>query len=291
MSQKILVTGASSGFGTMIVHTLMEGGHKVAASMRGVEGKNAKAAEELRAKGAVVVELDVTSDESTNQGVAKAIEGLGGLDGVVNNAGVGVIGLQENFTIEDWKTVFEVNVFGVQRVMRAALPTLRAQGSGLLISISSLLGRMTIPFYGPYNATKWALEAMMENYRSELSNLGIESCLVEPGGFATDFFDKLIQPSDTSRDESYGELVGGPKALFEAFEGALAENSEQNPQLVADAVRSLVDADHGTRPFRTPVDKLGMGDALIPTNELLEGVTRGVYGNFGLEGMLEVKTS
>ena len=129
----------------------------------------------------------------------------------------------------------------------------------------------------------------MENYRSELSNLGIESCLVEPGGFATDFFGKLLTPSDTSRDESYGELVGGPKALFEAFEGALAQNPEQNPQLVADAVAALVDDEHGSRAFRTPVDNMGMGAAIGPTNDMLEGVTRGIYGNFGLEGMLEVK--
>lgn len=291
MSQKVLVTGASSGFGTMIVNSLLEKGHSVAATMRGVDGKNSQAAQELREKGAAVVELDVTSDESANQGVAEAIDQLGGLDVVVNNAGVGVIGIQETFTVEDWKAVFEVNVFGVQRVMRAALPTLRSQGKGVLISVSSLLGRMTFPFYGPYNATKWALEAMMENYRSELSNFGIESCLVEPGGFPTDFFGKLITPSDTSRDKSYGELVNGPKALFEAFEGALAQRPEQDPKLVSDAVCDIIETEHGQRPFRTPVDKMGMGEALIPTNELLEQVTQGIYGNFGMDGMLKVKTN
>ena len=184
MSKKVLITGASSGFGALTAKTLLSQGHTVVATMRNADTKNKQIAEELTGLGASIVELDVTSDDSVNSGVEKAIELMGGLDVVVNNAGIGVLGIQENFTIEDFKRLFEVNVFGVQRVNRAALPHLRKQGSGLLIHVSSLLGRMVLPFYGPYNATKWAVEALAENYRIELSGFGIDSCIVEPGGLS-----------------------------------------------------------------------------------------------------------
>ena len=178
---KILITGANGGFGVLTVKTLLNQGHSVVATMRNVESKNKTAADELSALGAKIVNLDVTDDESVNSGVAKAIALLDGLDVVVNNAGVGVLGIQEQFTIDDFKHLFDVNVFGVQRVNRAILPHFRNQGAGLLVHISSLLGRIAFPFYGPYNASKWALEALAENYRVELSGFGVDSCIIEPG--------------------------------------------------------------------------------------------------------------
>ena len=119
---KVLITGANGGFGALTVKTLLEQGHSVVATMRNIETKNKAKADELSALGAKIVNLDVTNDDSVNAGVAKAIELMGGLDVVVNNAGVGVLGIQEQFTIDDFKRLFDVNVFGVQRVNRAALP-------------------------------------------------------------------------------------------------------------------------------------------------------------------------
>ncbi|MEO1435616.1 MAG: SDR family oxidoreductase [Bacteroidota bacterium] len=289
MSKRVLITGANGGFGWLTVETLLKNGHQVVGSVRGINGKNKDAAEALIGLGAHVVEIDVTQNESVESGVHQAIDLLGGLDVVINNAGVGVLGFQEHFTPEDFQRLFDVNVFGVQRVNRAAIPTLRAQGDGLLIHISSLLGRMTIPFYGPYNASKWALEAVAENYRAELSGFGIETCIVEPGGFATDFFGSLMQPSDQSRDDQYGDMIGAPKMMFDSFEGALANNPDQNPQNVADAIVSVVEGAKGQRPFRTIVDKLGMGDHLVGYNDMLHQITKGVYGAFHIDGMLEVK--
>lgn len=288
MSSKVLVTGASGGFGALTVKSLLANGHAVAATMRNTTTRNKEKTDELTSLGAHVIELDVTSDESVNAGVAKAIELLGGLDVVVNNAGVGVLGIQENFTIEDFKKLFEVNVFGVQRINRAALPHLRAQGSGLLIHVSSILGRMVMPFYGPYNASKWALEALAENYRIELSAFGVDSVLVEPGGYATDFFGSLITPSDSGRDASYGPMVDAPKQLFDSFEGALAGNPDQDPQQVADAILNLVETPAGERPVRTVVDNMGMGTHIKPYNEGLEQIHQGVFGAFGMEGMLKL---
>ncbi|MEM9077518.1 MAG: SDR family oxidoreductase, partial [Bacteroidota bacterium] len=221
---KILITGANGGFGALTVKTLLEQEHSVVATMRNTETKNKGKADELSALGAKIVCLDVTDDESVNSGVAQAIDLLDGLDVVINNAGIGVLGIQEQYTTDDFKRLFDVNVFGVQRVNRAALPHLRKQGSGLLIHISSLLGRITFPFYGPYNASKWAVEALAENYRIELSGFGVDSCLVEPGGYPTGFFDSLMKPSDTSQNESYGDMIHAPKQAFDSFEGALASN-------------------------------------------------------------------
>lgn len=122
MSQKILITGANGGFGRLTVNSLLAKGHHVAATMRGVQGKNAEAAKELASAGAFIVEIDVTNDESVEKGVLEAIAKLGGLDVVVNNAGLCVMGMQEHFTANDFHQLFDVNVFGVQRVNRAVLP-------------------------------------------------------------------------------------------------------------------------------------------------------------------------
>ncbi len=290
MEQNVLITGANSGFGRMMVDTLLASNNKVVAAMRGVEGKNQEAAQELEQAGVPVVEIDVTSDESVNSGVEAGIEKLGGLDVVVNNAGVGVAGMQEHFTIDDFRKLFEVNVYGVQRVNRAVLPHFRGQHSGLVIYISSLLGRMTLPFYGPYNASKWALEALAENYRVELSGFGVDNCIIEPGGFATSFFGNLMQPSDQSRNESYGDFMNAPAQMGEGFNEALANNPEQDPQKVADAVADLVNGKAGERPFRTVVDNMGMGDPLKGYNDQLEQVMQGVYGAFQIDGMLKLNT-
>ncbi|MEO0895325.1 MAG: SDR family oxidoreductase [Bacteroidota bacterium] len=286
---KIFITGANGGFGALTVKSLLEAGHKVVATMRNTTTKNKEAAEALAASGAIIVEVDVTDDDSVNKGVENAIAQMGGLDVVINNAGVGVLGIQEQFTIEDFKRLFDVNVFGVQRVNRAALPYLRKQGSGLLIHVSSLLGRIAFPFYGPYNASKWALEALAENYRVELSGFGVDSCIVEPGGYPTSFFHSLMRPSDHSQDESYGPMVHAPKQAFDNFEGALASNPAQNPQNVADAIAKLIDTPAGSRPSRTVVDKMGMGDHIHPYNEQLAHIHQGLYAAFGMGDMLKLK--
>jgi NAD(P)-dependent dehydrogenase (short-subunit alcohol dehydrogenase family) len=289
MSKKILITGASGGFGGLITEGLLARGHRVAASMRDPDGRNRAVADKLRRAGATVLEIDVTSDASVSQGAARAIEQLGGLDVLVNNAGVGVIGLQESYTADDYKRLFDVNVFGVQRMNRAVIPHFRAQRRGALVHVSSLLGRITIPFYGPYNSTKWALEAMAENYRSELSAFGIESVIVEPGGYATSFIDHLMRPSDTARTAEYGAMAGAPDAALSGFENVLKANPQQDPHDVARAIAELVELPAGQRPFRTVVDHLGMGDPVARYNEHLHELTRSIYTNFGTADMLTVK--
>ncbi len=289
MAQKVLLTGASGGFGQLITNTLINAGHEVVASMRGVNGKNKEVAEKLESIGAKVVEIDVTSDESVKDGIVKAIELLGEIDVVINNAGLGVVGMQEHFTTADLQKLFDINVIGVQRVNREVLPHLRAKGSGLIIYISSLLGRIPLPFYGPYNATKWALEALAENYRIELNGFGVDNVIVEPGGYPTSFMNNLMKPSDQTRETSYGEFMHAPQQMFEGFEQALSANPAQNPQKVADEVLQVIETPAGQRAFRNVVDSMGMGEHVKGYNDHLDQVTKGIFGAFHIDGMLELK--
>ncbi len=288
MNKKILITGASGGFGFLVSKALTEKGHKVVGTMRSTAGKNLQVAQDLNALGVELVELDVTDDMSVRSGVERAIKILGGLDVIINNAGVGSMGIQELFSVEDMQKVFDVNVFGVQRVLRAVLPTFRAQGSGTILQISSCIGRITFPFYGVYSASKWALEALAENYRTELSGFGIESCIIEPGGMPTTFMDALLRPSDTGRAEAYGDMAHAPEASLKAFHDALEANPMQRPQKVADSIAELLDLPFGKKPFRTVVDYMGMGEPVQEYNNLLHRITKDIYTGFGTEGMLSL---
>jgi NAD(P)-dependent dehydrogenase (short-subunit alcohol dehydrogenase family) len=287
----VLITGASVGLGRLAALALIEAGHTVVASMRDPGSRNAEAADGLRSAGAHIVDLDVTDDASVEAAVASAIDLVGRLDIVINNAGTGSNGLIETFTSDDWKASFEVNVFGVHRVSRAVLPHMRANGSGLVMIISSVAGRMALPFFGPYNAAKFAVEGLAETYRSELSVLGIETCVVEPGAFPTNFIGNLMAPSDRSREAGYGEMALAPQNLLATFEGVMAANAVQDPRNVAAALVALVETPHGKRPFRTIVDNLGMGDAAAPYNLSAEQMTAAIYGAFGMGHMLEVNST
>ncbi|MFN8256139.1 MAG: SDR family oxidoreductase [Bacteroidales bacterium] len=289
MAKKIIITGASGGFGKLTVLTLLQKGHNVAATMRDINGKNKNVADELRKAGAKVLEIDVTNDTSVTTGVKAAIAGLNGLDVLINNAGVGVLGMQEFFTPSDFQKIFDINVFGVQRMNRAVVPYFREQKSGLIVYTSSLLGRIALPFYGTYQASKWALEALAENYRVELSAFGIENCIVEPGGYPTAFSDNLVRPGDKSREMSYGDFAKVPEAALHNFENVLKNNPQQDPQKVAEAFAELIDKPKGEKPFRTTVDFIGMADHIQKYNEHLEQIMTGLYTNFGMQGMLKVK--
>jgi NAD(P)-dependent dehydrogenase (short-subunit alcohol dehydrogenase family) len=282
----VFITGAGGGFGARMARTLRQAGHTVVGTMRDSTGRNAAAAAQLRALGVTVREMDVTSDASVEQAIADTIAEVGTLDVVVNNAGVGVIGVQEAFTATDLQRLFDINVFGAHRVTRGATPHLRANGSGRVVFMSSLLGRIAVPFYGPYNASKWALEGLAENYSLELSGFGIDVAIIEPGGYPTSFIPNLVTPSDRDRVAALQPLSDAATQFLHGFEQALASNEAQDPQLVADALLALVTAPAGTRPFRTIVDRMGMGDHLEGYNAHLAQVTAGIFGAFGIAPML-----
>lgn len=290
VAQNVFITGTNSGLGRLTAVSLLESGHTVVASMRDIETRNAEAASDLRSMGAHVVELDVTNENSVNAAVESAVDTVGRLDVVINNAGVGSLGLLETFTTADWQASFDINVFGMVRVTRAVLPHMRTQGSGLLIFLSSAAGRIGFPFFGPYNAAKFAVEGLAETCRSDLSTLGLQTCVIEPGPFPTNFIEGLMTASDHSRDASYGDFINAPSAAVAGFEAAMGGNPEQNPQKVADAIVALLSMPTAERPFRTVVDGMGIAEAVTPFNQVGDSVTAGLYGAFGMADLLAVRT-
>ncbi len=158
MAKTILITGASSGFGRLTAEKLANSGHRVFAGFRSTDGAKKPVADELRGKKIEILRLDVTDQASIDSAVKQLLKTTNNqLDVVVNNAGMASAGISESFTAEQVREMFDVNVFGVQRVIRATLPALRAQRSGLVINIGSILGRVTIPFFGLYGASKYAV--------------------------------------------------------------------------------------------------------------------------------------
>ena len=155
-----------------------------------------------------IVKMDVIDSESTENSVNEAISAMVGLDVLFNNAGVGCFGIQELMSPDDTAWVMDVNVIGVQLVMRATLPHFRVEIRGTVLSAPSLISCIATLFYCTYSASKWALESIVECYRTELSGFGIGYCIIEPDAMPTAFCDALVTPSDAIREAENGEFAG-----------------------------------------------------------------------------------
>lgn len=253
----ILITGSSSGFGKITALTLAREGHRVYASMRDTTGRNKSIFREFTRDmdNLTPLELDVTVDSSVQKAVETIIEVEGKIDVLVNNAGIMNCGVTEAFTVEQASKQFDVNVLGCFRTVKAVLPPMRKQQSGLLIHVSSLAGRAVFPFFGLYCASKHALEAMAESLKYELGNANIDSVIIEPGPFETDLLLRNTpRPNDKATVEAYGEIGAIPDQILSSFLQAVNANKDSkdnDPQRIADAILALVSMDHGQRPTRT----------------------------------------
>ena len=285
--QTILITGASRGFGRDIAETLAAQGHRVFAGVREIGGRNAEVSAQLKAKGATPVGLDVTEDASVDAAVRQVLGASGGqLDVLVNNAGIASAGVSESFTPDQVRDLFEVNVFGVQRLLRAALPTFRKQGSGLVITIGSILGRVTFPFFGLYGASKFALEGMIDSYAYELSQFGVEFVLVQPSAYPTNMYASVQRPADAGRAGEYGEIGAIPGKMFETFMGMFNGPNAPNPHDVAEAVAKLMATPAGERPDRVVVGTAFGADA---ANAAFAPIQQQVVDGLGLRSLGQVK--
>ena len=221
--------------------------------MRNTNGKNQSHAKALRDRSIEVVELDVTDTASVDRAVKSVLDKAGRIDVLVNNAGVAAAGVTESFTADQAQALFNVNVFGVLRVTRSVLPTMRRQKGGLIINIGSILGRVTFPFFGIYGASKFAVEALTDSLRYELSQLGIEVALVQPSAYPTPMYSNVLQPADPARAAEYGKVAEIPSAMFQHFMSIFQGANAPNPQDVVEAVAKLVSQPKGSRPARTVV--------------------------------------
>lgn len=181
-SKIILVTGASSGIGFQTAQMLACQGNKVYAAARRTE-----LMQPLEKYGVTILRLDVCDDTSINECVKTIANSEGRIDVLVNNAGYGYFGAVETVPIADARRQFEVNLFGLARLTQLVLPLMRKNGYGRIVNLSSIAGRMAMPFGAWYNATKYAVEGFSDALRIETRKFGIDVAMIEPGGIKTNW--------------------------------------------------------------------------------------------------------
>ena len=285
MSKTVLITGSSTGFGRDTAETLARAGHTVFASMRNPQAQNRDHAQALRKNGIEIIELDVSSDTSVERAVKEVLARTHRIDVLINNAGIASAGVTEAFTPDQAKVVFNTNVVGLLRTSRSVLPAMRQQGDGLIINIGSILGRVTFPFFGIYGASKFAVEALTDSLRYEVSQLGIDVVLVQPSAFPTPMYTTIQQPADSDRAAAYGAVGEIPGAMFQHFMTTFQAPNAPNPHDVAEAIAKLVAQPKGSRPPRTVVGA-AFGSDIV--NEQTAPVQAHVVETLGLSHLAKV---
>jgi NAD(P)-dependent dehydrogenase (short-subunit alcohol dehydrogenase family) len=217
-----LVTGASSGIGKAAAHALVEAGFDVVGTSRKTSGITA-------AGGVTFLDLDVTSDESVTGVVRHVLGRFGRLDVLVNNAGIGATGAAEEISVAQAQDVFDVNVFGLMRMTNAVLPHMRAQASGRIINISSVLGFVPNPFWTIYVATKHAVEGYSESLDHEVREHGVRVLLVQPA-FTNTGFDANSVRADTPLP-----VYAQRRRVFDDLQKATLRDGD-DPTVVAKAI-------------------------------------------------------
>jgi NAD(P)-dependent dehydrogenase (short-subunit alcohol dehydrogenase family) len=244
-----LITGSSSGVGRALARRVLEAGHRVVATSRSVAA--IRDLEQRYPRHAMATELDVTDPEQARAAMEAAVERFGRLDVVVSNAGLGLFGALEDLAEEELRREFETNVFGAVNTIRAALPQLRAQRSGLIVQISSLEGvAPAVAGESAYAATKFAVEGLCEGLAHDVAHLGIEVMIVEPGPIRTRFGERAV--ANPPRDPDYQESVGGALEWFAGLDG----RQPNDPDRVADAIVTAVDSPDRPRRLALGVEAL-----------------------------------
>lgn len=249
MSAVVLVSGATSGMGLETTLRLARQGYRVFAGYRSDAGRRTLEdhAHEL-ADRIIPVPLDVQDSISVDRAVASALRTAGRLDVLVNNAGYGLVASVEDGTDEEFIRQFDVNVFGVLRLCRAAIPAMRTAGGGVIINVGSFLGHMGLPLLTHYNASKYAVEGITDSLRIELRDFGIRVHTVAPGLFRTDFVRRGLaaNSSTTAAGSAYAPLAD---QLLPAV--ALRINEGPDPAGVAEAILQVIA--NPASPARVPV--------------------------------------
>ncbi|NQU35267.1 MAG: SDR family oxidoreductase [Bacteroidetes bacterium] len=283
--KRILITGCSSGFGFESAKHLAKNGHFVYASMRNVNGKNSKVASELLdfAKSnncnIEILEIDVTSDSSVLSAVGKIPK----LDVLINNAGVGYGGPVEAFSSQEILAQLDLNIVGPLRVVKAVLPMMRIRGSGLIIQVSSTAGRGVLPGFGIYHASKWGLEGVSEALRYELAPFGIDVVIVEPGPFATNFFENIVGGSDIEISQAYKHVGEFMEGFGNQVQQMIADDdAPTDPMIVVKTYEDLINMPVGSRPLRTIA---GLDFGFQALNDAVEPIRLSGLKSMGIAGL------
>ena len=238
MEKVALVTGSSSGIGFETALALARNGYQTFASMRDV--KRGTKLQEIAKKENLpirIIEIDVDSEKSVEAGIENVISEGTRIDVLVNNAGYGQFGCTEDVSLDDFRKQFETNFFSIVRIIQKVAPIMRKQESGIIVNISSVVGRMGLPGSSAYISTKFALEGLSECLRYELGQFGIKTTLIEPGVIKTNFFDSMKIP-ESKTDPKY-------KALTENILAGLKMMVEMgtSPAKVAEAIIDAINQD------------------------------------------------
>ncbi len=247
MNEVVLITGASSGIGKAAAKLLLLRGYKVYAGARRVD--NLK---ELEYLGARIMRLDVTEEDSLRSAVQAVLDGEGRLDVLINNAGYGANGAIEDIPMAEARRQFEVNLFGLARLTQLVLPAMRARGSGRIVNISSIAGKISMPLGGWYNASKHALEAYSDALRLEVGRYGIKVVLIEPGAISTEWDNvALVNLAKYSGAGPYAALTEKLTVRFRAAYRKSAPGPETVATAILRALRAARPAARYAVPFKS----------------------------------------
>lgn len=234
-SRTALVTGASSGIGEATATLLAAKGFTVYAAARRIDRMR-----HLEQSGVIPLSLDVTDDESTQRAVETIIDAQGSIDVLVNNAGYGSYGAIEDVSMDEARRQFDVNMFGLARITQLVLPVMRARGTGRIINISSMGGKVYTPFGGWYHATKHALEGWSDCLRLEVEPLGIAVSIVEPGGIKTEW--GSIAADNLELTSATGSYANAALETAESMRNLYRGKRLSSPDVVAKAVLAAATA-------------------------------------------------
>jgi len=292
MSNIVVITGASSGFGALTARALADAGHTVYAGIRQTTSRNAAqveaAAEYSKEHGVDLrsVELDVTSQESVDAAIRQILDEHGRIDVLIHNAGHMVTGPTEAFTPEQLADLYDVNVLSTQRVNRAALPAMRHAGRGLLVWVSSTSVKGgTPPYLAPYFAAKAAMDSLAVSYAAELARWGVETTIVVPGSFTsgTNHFAHSGRPADEKVEADYETKYAGLVGQVAQKLAALAPEGAE-ASLVSDEITRVVGLPAGQRPYRVTVDPANDGSEEV--SDVADRIRREFLTRVGLADLL-----
>jgi short-subunit dehydrogenase len=249
-SKTVLITGATAGIGRATALHLAELGHHVIASGRKPAELDRLAAQARGLAGTLdVVALDVTQPASIAAAVVAVatLTGSRGLDVLINNAGFGVLGPTSEISDAEMRRQYETNVFGLMNVTRAFLPGMRERRAGRIINVSSMGGRVTLPYFGVYNSTKYAVESLSDALRYELRPFGIDVALIEPGMIRTNFESTAVSGLSAFTSSPYGRALANYERMSTA-----ADRFASDPVVVARAIARAVGARRAAARYVAP---------------------------------------
>lgn len=285
----ILITGCSSGFGRLGAEHYARLGAKVFATMRNLPRPEAEELRDLAKSDNLditVLEIDITKDRQVKKGVETALKATDGkLDVLINNAGMSIAGPIEAQDMDATQLIFDTNVYGAQRMARAVLPSMRANGSGYIFNVTSQLGRVIIPGFGQYSPTKFALEAMSEQMANEVASHGIDVTIIQPGGYPTQIWKKQNPPSAALKSRLSNDILKAYPQFTQGMGQREAGGGKSDPMDIPRAIAGAIAKPQGSRPLRIALHPVARPQEAI--NKVSAKVQLAVLGNSPLGSIVK----